>query len=113
METKTNFRNDLFKRQELIFELESEKTPSFAEAKKLISENFKKPEEAIDVYKSEGKFGRKVFIIGAYVYDSKEDLIKAIQKTKKQRVAEKKAEAEAKNAEVEAKKAAEESSKTE
>jgi ribosomal protein S24E len=89
METKSDIRNELFKRNEISFGLNSEKTPSFEEMKKKISGQVKKPEENINVYNIKGNFGLKQFNISAYVYDSKEDLKKAEQKTQKQRTSEK------------------------
>ena len=111
MEIKKDFRNELFKRKEVSFVIQSGKNPSFAEMKTKISEHFKKPEEAIDVFNVNGKFGRDTFLVKAYVYDSKEDFEKAIQKSRKQRKAEKKAEEEKKKAEAESKKAEEEAAK--
>ncbi len=104
MELKKNTKNALMKRQEISFVLESNKNPNFAEIRKKISEELKKPEEAIDVYGIGGKFGRKTFLIKANIYDSKKDLdtIKQMSKTKKQKKAE----------EEEKKKAAEESKKS-
>ena len=112
MEIKNQIRNDMFKRQEVSLVLEAEKNPGFNECRKLISEKFSKPEENVDVYGIQGKFGKNTFLIKAYVYDSKEDLQKAVQKTGKQREAEKKAEEEKIKAEAEAKKAEEEAKKT-
>lgn len=105
MEVKKQIRNDMFKRQEVSLVLEAEKNPGFDECRKLISEKFSKPEENIDVYGVKGSFGSNSFIVRAYVYDSKEDLLKAVQKTGKQIEAERKAEEEKKKAEAEAKKA--------
>lgn len=76
--------NDLFNRQEISFIIEAEKNPSFADMRKLISEKYSCPEEAIDVYNIKGKFGRNTFLIKANIYDSKENLAKAVQKTRKQ-----------------------------
>jgi len=101
MEIKSNIRNELFKRNEIIFSLNNEKTPSFEEMKKKISEQLKKPEENINVYNIKGHFGLKQFNISFYIYDSKEDLKKAEQKTQKQRNS---AKEEAKKAHEEAKK---------
>ena len=92
MEIKTDTRNDIFKRNEIMAVVEAEKNPTFDEAKKMMVEKTGKPEEAIDVYGVKGRFGSNQFKIEGYVYDSKEDLEKAIQKTQKQR----KEEAEAK-----------------
>ena len=102
MEQKSDTRNEIFKRNETSYELESEKNPSFEEMRKQISEQTKKPEENIKVYNIKGNFGSKQFKIDAYVYDSVDDLEKAKQKTQKQRKAEKeesKKEAEEKPAE--------------
>jgi len=85
MKIETNTRNELFKRNEIIFKLDAEKTPSFEEMRKMISEEVKKPEENINVYNIKGKFGLKQFNVHVHVYDSKEDLKKAEQKTQKQR----------------------------
>jgi ribosomal protein S24E len=106
MEIKQNIHNKMIGRQEILIELESEKNPSFAEAKLKIAEEFKKPEENIDVLKVEGKFGKNVFLINANIYDSKSGLESSVEmrKTQKQRVAEKKAIEDAKKAEAEAKK---------
>lgn len=103
MEMKRDFKNELLKRQEIIFEIESDKNPTFTDVKKMISEKLSKPEENIDVYSIKGNFGERLFTICAYIYSSKKDLekIKKLQKTQKQRNEEKK------SAEEEKKKAAE------
>ena len=100
MEIKSDIRNELFKRNEINAEVEAEKNLSFDEARKMISEQTKKPEESIDVYNVKGNFGSHNFVISANVYDSANDLKKAEQKTQKQR----KAEAEEKGKPVEEKK---------
>jgi ribosomal protein S24E len=109
MDNYKDIRNELFKRQEISFEIESPKNPSFAEVRKQISEKTGKSEETVDVFNIIGNFGKNKFKVGAYVYDSKEDLnsIQKIQMTKKQKDEAKKAEEEAKKAEEEAKKEAE------
>lgn len=96
MEIKENIKNELFKRQELDIELEAEKSPSFSDVKKQIAEKVGKPEETIDVLKIKGSFGKNLFKVSAYVYDSKEDLGKMIElrKTKKQRKSDAEAKAE-------------------
>lgn len=114
MELKKDIKNSLLKRHEISFLVEAEKNPSFNEMRKNISEELKKPEDSIDVYGIQGKFGRKTFLIKANIYDSKVDLetIKLLSKTKKQKKTEaeekKKAEEEAKKAGEEAKKGKEE-----
>ena len=87
MEIKIDNRNELFKRQEIVVELESDKNPSFDETKKKLSEKFSKPEENIDVYRIKGNFGKNKFKVEVNIYDSKEDLenIKKLERTSKQR----------------------------
>ncbi len=107
MEYKKNIKNQLMKRQEISFIVQSEKNPGFSETRRKISQESNKPEENIDVYGVHGKFGRDTFLVKAYVYDTKKDLdaIKLLTKTKKQRKLEKE---EAKKAEEEKKKQEEE-----
>ena len=85
MEIKTDIKNELGKRNELVLEVEADSNPSFIDMKKAIAEQTKKSEENIDVYNIKGKFGTNLFIVKAHIYDSKEDLEKTIQLTKKQR----------------------------
>lgn len=101
--------NPLFKRKEIIAEMDAEVTPSNADITKKISEKYSKEEKAIKVYSIKGKYGRKNTTIKAKVYDSPEELNRIEVKTKKQREAEAKAAEEAKKAEEEAKKKAKES----
>lgn len=110
MELTKNIKNGLMKRQEVSYIVEGEKNPNFPEMKQKISAEIKKPEENIDVYAIQGKFGRDTFLVKAYVYDSKKDFdeIKILCKTKKMRTTEKE---EAKKAIEEAKKAKEEAAK--
>jgi len=105
MEIKIDTRNDLFKRNEVSAEVESEKNLSFDEARKMIAEQTGKAKEGIDVYNIKGNFGSHKFVISANVYDSKEDKDKAEQKTQKQKKADKE---EAKKSAEDAKKVAEE-----
>ena len=87
MDVVKNIRNELFRRNELVLKLDSEKNPGFDEAKKKLSEELKKNEDNIDVYRIKGNFGRNSFVISANVYDSKKDLdkIKKLEITRKQR----------------------------
>ena len=105
METSKNIKNDLLKRNEISFILEADKNPSFDEMRKKISEDFKKKEETIDVYGVRGSFGSNKFKVQANIYNTKEDLDKAVQLTQKQRGEIKKASEDAKKADDEAKKA--------
>lgn len=108
MELKSNTRNESFKRDEVSFVIENDKTPSFDEMRERISDEMKKPEETIKVYNVKGNFGLKRFNVYAYVYDSEEDLKKAEQKSQKQIKA---AKEEAKKAHEESKKAKAEAAK--
>lgn len=76
--------NPVMRREEIKILVFGEKTPSFSEASKLLSEKFKKPEENIDIKKIKGKFGRKSFLISAFLYDNPELKKRfSIKKTKK------------------------------
>lgn len=92
MNIKNDTRNELLKRNELKIVLVTDKTPSFASVKEMISKDYKKPVENIDVLKISGNFGRKEFDITADVYDDKKDLENFVnmRKTKKARDQEKK-----------------------
>jgi len=85
MEIKTNTRNELFSRNEIQGTVEAGKNPSYDEVKNMIAEKTAKNEENIEVLGIKGSFGSNKFEINAYVYDSKEDLEKAVQKTQKQK----------------------------
>lgn len=106
--------NPLFNRKEIKIEIESEVTPSHAEVKKLIAEEFKTDADKIKINKIESKFGVRKFIIYTSIYNSKEDKENFEIKTKKQRETEKKARLEEeKQLAEEKKKSAEESAKVE
>lgn len=104
MEIKNEIKNDAMKRKEIVFTVESDKTPSFDEARKMIAEKLKVDESVIDVFRVIGTFGRKNFDLEANIYYSKEDLVKtvALRKTKKKKVEEKKAKIEERKAAKEA-----------
>jgi len=79
MEIKTDTKNQLFKRQEVVFVVESEKNPTFDEVKKQIAEQFKTSEANIDILKLCGSFGSNKFVVEAHIYDKPEDAKKAIE----------------------------------
>ena len=79
MEIKKDIKNELLGRREVKIIIESEKTPSYVEASKLIADNFKANEEAILVEGVKGKFGMKTFLISASIYNNKE-LMEAAKK---------------------------------
>lgn len=59
-------------RQEVLVEVEMEKTPSYVEASKLVAEQFKAKEENIMIEQVKGTFGKKTFVIKASIYSTKE-----------------------------------------
>jgi len=87
MEIKGDMRNELMKRQEIEIIIESEKNPSFENARNIIAEKFSKLNENIDVFNIIGGFGKRKFKIKAHIYDSKQDLdiIKKLQLTRKKK----------------------------
>ena len=106
-------RNELFKRQEIVMEIEADKNPSYADARKSVAEEIKCAEENVDILSVKGKFGTNLFVIEASVYDSKAGLDSAVnmRKTQKTRKEEKRVLDEKKKADAEAKKKAEEEAK--
>jgi len=72
LEIKNNIENKLLGRKEIRALTEADKTPSFAEASKMIAEQLKVPEENIMAEKIAGKFGANTFLIKASIYDTKE-----------------------------------------
>lgn len=86
MNIKKDNKNELMNRREISIIMDSDKTPSFADTSKMISEHFKSPEENIMVENVKGKFGSKTFLIKASIYDSKElkeEAVKRLIKPKK------------------------------
>jgi len=87
MQILKDIKNDLFKRREIKAILPGEKTPSYVEISKLLSEKFNSAEENIVVSKVKGRFGAKTFLIEASIYDSKEDKEKTERKPKEKKAA--------------------------
>ena len=85
MQILKDIKNDLFKRKEIKIILSSEKTPSYTEVSKLLSEKFNSAEENIVVSKVKGRFGAKSFLIEADIYDSKEAKEKTERKPKEKK----------------------------
>lgn len=65
--------NKLFNRKEVKGFVESEVTPSRPDVTKLLSEKFSVPSENIKIKKIMGKFGARIFDIGANIYSSREE----------------------------------------
>jgi ribosomal protein S24E len=79
-------RNDLLKRREVQMVMQSDTNPGFDGAKKKIMEEFKASDEDVVVKFVKGHYGRRDFLIEAFIYDSKEDLEK-IEPRKKEKKA--------------------------
>lgn len=75
-------KNDLLKRKEIQFIVESEKNPGFEGSKKVLIEKIKTPEENIAIKFVKSKFGTHEFLIEAFAYNSKEDREKIEPKVK-------------------------------
>jgi len=83
-------KNPLFKRKEVIFQIESNITPSRADISELISKKFSTDENKVKIKRIIGKFGSKIFSISAFLYDSKEEKDALERKKKKELDLEKK-----------------------
>ena len=90
-------KNPLLNRREVKVIIEAAKNPSMPETVEIISEEFKSEEDKIVIRYVRGKFGRNTFLIGAFIYNTKEDKDKTEIISRKQR---KKQAEEAKKAET-------------
>ena len=77
-----DFRNELLKRREVKILIEAESNPGFGEAQKKVKEKFGVGEEQIVMRNVKSKFGRKTFLLDAFIYDSAADKEKTEQKPK-------------------------------
>jgi ribosomal protein S24E len=86
MKLVKELKNDLLKRKEMLFVMESESNPGFDEAKRQVAHIAKSVEENIVVKYIKNNFGTKEFFIEAFIYDSKEqkDRTEPKPKAKKQ-----------------------------
>jgi ribosomal protein S24E len=82
MKILKEIKNDLLKRKEIQFVIESEKNPGLEGSKKVLIEKIKSPEENIVVKFVKSKFGTQEFLVEAFVYNSKEDKEKVEPKIK-------------------------------
>ena len=73
MEIIEQRKNPLLKREEIVFLVETEKTPSKEEMKKMISEKFKSQEDSIVIDRISGNFGTHTFKIESKIYDKNSD----------------------------------------
>jgi small subunit ribosomal protein S24e len=82
MEVVKDFKNDLLKRREVKFVIESEKNPGFNEAVEKVASKFGANKDLILVNNIKSKFGRRTFLIDAFIYHSAEDRKKFEPKAK-------------------------------
>jgi len=68
-----DLRNELLKRREVKLIIRENKNPGFANALKIITEQFNAKEENIVVKEVKSKFGKDTFLIDAFIYDSVAD----------------------------------------
>ena len=73
MKVISDFKNDLLKRREVVFVIGSEANPGVAGANKAMVDRFKTSEENIAIKKIMSNFGKREFMIEAFVYNTKED----------------------------------------
>ena len=83
MKIITNIENPLFNRKEIQASVEAQVTPSREDIIKLVSEEFSAPIENIKIRTIQGRFGSKIFIIVANIYNSKEDKDNIERKSKR------------------------------
>lgn len=73
MKVVSDFKNDLLNRREVVFVIESSANPGVIGANKAIVDKFKIHEESVVVKKIMSNFGKKDFMIEAFIYNSKKD----------------------------------------
>ncbi|MEK6928946.1 MAG: hypothetical protein AABW65_03260 [Nanoarchaeota archaeon] len=77
-----DIRNNLLKRKEIQFKINSNSNPGFSNSLKIIAEKFKAKEENIVIKAVRNKFGENNFLIDAFIYDSVQDKEKIEPKIK-------------------------------
>ena len=77
-----NFRNDLLKRSEVSFDFVSEGNPGDAKVNEEIVSKFKVDANNVVLKRVKSNFGRKIFSVEAFIYDSVEDKDKVEAKKK-------------------------------
>lgn len=87
MEIKFDARNELLKRREVQFVLNSEKNPGFENCAKMLAEKFGVGEENVSVKAVRSNFGAQQFLVEAFVYDSHEGKKKIEPKQKAKKTA--------------------------
>ncbi len=82
MKLLQELHNTLLKRHEIIVVMETASNPGFEKAKTLLAEKFKAKEDVIAVKAVRSHFGRRTFVIEAYIYSSPADKLRIEQKPK-------------------------------
>lgn len=83
-----DFKNDLLKRREVKFLVESQGNPGLVNAGRIIAEEFKADESAVAVKAVKSKFGSNTFLIDAFIYETSGDKDKIEPKKKEKKKAE-------------------------
>ena len=82
MEFIKDTKNNLLKRREIQFVIETESNPGFANVQKVLIEKIKVPEENVAIKFVKNNFGSRKFLVEAFVYDSQSDKERVESKTK-------------------------------
>jgi len=83
-ETVKDVRNEFLKRREVEVVIDNHGNPGLKESKKVIVEKFKGSEPVIVIKHLGSEFGKKEFVIDAFIYDSVEDLKNIEPRNKKE-----------------------------
>ena len=86
MEIKISKKEEkpLLNREEYLAQVFSEKTPSYVELKKIISQELKKEEQLIAIKKVNQKFGTSDTSVSFYIYTNK-DIMAKLEKNKEKK----------------------------
>jgi ribosomal protein S24E len=87
MEITQDTKNNLLKRREIQFILESESNPGFEKSRKSVAEKLKTSEENVAIKYIRNNFGSREFLVEAFVYDNKEDKERIEPKKKEKKTA--------------------------
>ncbi len=85
MEIMNEIRNELLKRTEVQFVIQSDSNPGFENSKKAVAEKFRVSEDNIAVKFVKSNFGTHDFFVEAFVYDSPKDKERIEQKKKEKK----------------------------
>ncbi|MBI2452107.1 hypothetical protein HYV50_03450 [Candidatus Pacearchaeota archaeon] len=85
MKVLKEIKNNLLRRKEITFVIESNSNPGFKNSKKSIVEKLKAPEENVVVKSVKNNFGTREFLIESFIYDSKVDKERIEPKFKKEK----------------------------